>query len=911
MQQHVRRTLGGVLLAALLPLPAQAGTRATVIERPGRSVAVVALAGGALARVRLPRGVQPAVGRRVVLHGRRDTVGTFVARTVRPLGAAGRFRLTGIVVGRDGDVVLVASGAAVARLTVVPAPAIGTAIQAVVRLDGAVARASTARRVAAPTRLRLAGVVSAIGADVLALRLPGGANIAVGSGGRDVSWLKAGDPVVLDVRRRGARLTLRRYARLEGRDAFRTPARGDVVGQVGSVDTLHLTILRPGRPATVLELPAPATAAGARNGDTVLADRRSPGDVIAAHVIVLGRAVPAAPPALEVRSAPPATTAATTVVVEWTARGVVDRQLCSLDGAAWAACASPLVRRDLQAGPHVVGIVAGNAAGWTPRTDVRFTVDPPPPAAPVVTITGGAPAVGYATSASFPFTVQGATSTLCSLDGAPWVACSSPRSVTALAVGDHVFSVTAGNAGGWTLASRTFTVLALPAAPTVALTEQPSASTSATSALLGWTTTGTVDATTCRLDAGAFTACSSPLALNGLGLGSHTVTVRATNAGGTGQAVATWTIVAPPPGAPTLTITSAPTGSTTATTASIGFTTSGTGVTVTCALDAGAAVSCASPAGYTGLALGAHTVTIVAANGGGTATATAAWTVVPAPPGITLTGAPSGTVTSPDATLTWTTTGAVATTTCSLDGGVFAPCSSPASFTGLGTGPHSVVVRVANAGGTTDATATWTITVGAPTVAISSAPPATTTATTATIAWVTTGTVTSTTCSLDGGTFAACTSPAVLTGLALGAHTYAIKVANAGGYATAAAGWSVGAAPPPPPPPTNTALPVISGTAQSRKTLTATPGTWSGAPDTYVFQWLRCTSATSVASCTAIAGASAASYTAATADIDTYLRVQVDGIQRGRRHHRRVRGDAQDDAVVTPARSPMRGGRRP
>jgi hypothetical protein len=190
-------------------------------------------------------------------------------------------------------------------------------------------------------------------------------------------------------------------------------------------------------------------------------------------------------------------------------------------------------------------------------------------------------------------------------------------------------------------------------------------------------------------------------------------------------------------------------------------------------------------------------------------------------------------------------------------------------------------VRASNAGGATDATVTWTIAVAAPTVAISSAPPASTSATSATIAWVTTGTVTTTTCSLDGGAFATCASPAVLTGLGTGSHIYTVKVANAGGYATAAASWSVTNAPPPPPPPVNTGLPVISGVAQSRKVVTATTGTWSGSPDTFTFQWLRCTNATSLSTCATIAGASAAAYTAATADIDTYLRVQVTAANAG------------------------------
>lgn len=58
------------------------------------------------------------------------------------------------------------------------------------------------------------------------------------------------------------------------------------------------------------------------------------------------------------------------------------------------------------------------------------------------------------------------------------------------------------------------------------------------------------------------------------------------------------------------------------------------------------------------------------------------------------------------------------------------------------------------------------------------------------------------------------------------------------------------AAPPPPPPPppppaapTENGPPTIAGTPQVGATLTATPGTWSGSPDTftYSYQWNRCT----------------------------------------------------------------------
>jgi hypothetical protein len=73
--------------------------------------------------------------------------------------------------------------------------------------------------------------------------------------------------------------------------------------------------------------------------------------------------------------------------------------------------------------------------------------------------------------------------------------------------------------------------------------------------------------------------------------------------------------------------------------------------------------------------------------------------------------------------------------------------------------------------------------------------------------------------------------------------------------------------------PTNTALPSVSGTAQSGQTLTASTGTWSGAPTSFSFQWQRC-NATGTG-CVAIAGASSGSYQLGSGDLGSTIRVAV------------------------------------
>ncbi|MFL5915410.1 MAG: hypothetical protein ACJ752_07205 [Gaiellaceae bacterium] len=73
--------------------------------------------------------------------------------------------------------------------------------------------------------------------------------------------------------------------------------------------------------------------------------------------------------------------------------------------------------------------------------------------------------------------------------------------------------------------------------------------------------------------------------------------------------------------------------------------------------------------------------------------------------------------------------------------------------------------------------------------------------------------------------------------------------------------------------PANTATPTISGTAQEGQELSSTNGTWTNTPTSYTYAWSRCDASGN--SCTAIGSATAATYTAATADVAHTLRVTV------------------------------------
>lgn len=73
--------------------------------------------------------------------------------------------------------------------------------------------------------------------------------------------------------------------------------------------------------------------------------------------------------------------------------------------------------------------------------------------------------------------------------------------------------------------------------------------------------------------------------------------------------------------------------------------------------------------------------------------------------------------------------------------------------------------------------------------------------------------------------------------------------------------------------PRNTELPTISGTPAVGQTVTATPGTWSGKPTSFAYQWQRCDAAG--AACAGIPAATGQTYVVAETDFGSTLRVAV------------------------------------
>lgn len=79
--------------------------------------------------------------------------------------------------------------------------------------------------------------------------------------------------------------------------------------------------------------------------------------------------------------------------------------------------------------------------------------------------------------------------------------------------------------------------------------------------------------------------------------------------------------------------------------------------------------------------------------------------------------------------------------------------------------------------------------------------------------------------------------------------------------------------------PTNTAPPVVTGTARQGQTLHSDNGTWTGSPTAYSYSWQDCSSAG--ASCTTISGATSPSYALRSADVGFTIRSRVRATSTG------------------------------
>ena len=271
---------------------------------------------------------------------------------------------------------------------------------------------------------------------------------------------------------------------------------------------------------------------------------------------------------------------------------------CSLDGAPFTPCASPVEYSGLPDGEHELRVRATDGFGNvepTPASHV-WAVDT---TAPVTTITDGPDALTKLTTASFTFTADEPATFECALDSDMFSECRTEYA--GLTDGQHRLQVRATDAAGntdATPASYSWTVDTT--APVTTITDGPDALTKLTTA--SFTFTANEPATfECALDTDTFSACRTEY--TDLPDGQHHLQVRATDSAGNTDATPasySWTVDAT---APVTTIAGGPSSPSNETTASFTFT-ADEPASFECALDNDVFSECRTE--YTGLADGQH-----------------------------------------------------------------------------------------------------------------------------------------------------------------------------------------------------------------------------------------------------------------------------------------------------------------
>lgn len=164
---------------------------------------------------------------------------------------------------------------------------------------------------------------------------------------------------------------------------------------------------------------------------------------------------PALPPVVSILESPPVVTNSTTATFVFEADQPTAEFGCSLDGATATLCTSPITYTGLSDGSHLFAVYA-TTDQVGPTAVVEWIVDT---VAPVISLTDVPDAATIATDADFVFTVAGAVTTMCSLDGAALSVCASPVGYTDLDLGEHSFVVAAvDNAGNYASVSHRWTI---------------------------------------------------------------------------------------------------------------------------------------------------------------------------------------------------------------------------------------------------------------------------------------------------------------------------------------------------------------------------------------------------------------------------------------------------------------------
>ncbi len=502
--------------------------------------------------------------------------------------------------------------------------------------------------------------------------------------------------------------------------------------------------------------------------------------------------------------------------------GVLERRTSVLTGGVcapfvggWSAVTSPdtVATGTCAIYRYRVSDRVGNEAIYTlPTSTVKVDL-----VAPQTTIDAAPSDPSSDPSPSFQFSSSEPASTFeCRLDGGAWAACTSPRSYASLADGSHTFQVRATDAAGLTdatPASHTWTVDT--AAPNTTLDTVPVDPSNDDAPSFGFSASEPGAGFECRLDGGAWTACSSPETVGLLADGSHVFQVRATDAAGNVDATPasyTWTVDTVAPDSSFSVVPADPTNDTTPT---FEFSANEGGSSFQCRLDAGAWGPCSSPATIGPLADGSHTFDVRATDAAGnqeTVPESYTWLVDAGAPSVAI-AQPAGFVnasdadpytvraTTPDGDVTGVELFSCSDASVNCSGGSWISLGTDATAPYEASWPVDAdgnralrAVATDSASNTGVAVVNVTIDRTVPATTIDSAPSDPSSSANATFAFSSSEGGASFECRLDAGGWSACSSPQSYTGLAEGNHTFHVRATDAAGNvdpAPATFAWTV------------------------------------------------------------------------------------------------------------------------
>jgi hypothetical protein len=188
------------------------------------------------------------------------------------------------------------------------------------------------------------------------------------------------------------------------------------------------------------------------------------------------------PPVAPVIDGPGAESNDTSPALTFTSEPGGDVQ-CSLDGAPFAPCTSPVSEPGLTDGPHELAVQQTDDA--TNAGDIGYydwDVDTAPPDAPA--LSANVPALTFATSAVFHFSGEPDGTFQCALDGASFAPCTSPATYAHLSADYHELVVqqtdVAGNVSDPAIFDWQIEPTAAPTPPAAPATKPAAVTTTST-----------------------------------------------------------------------------------------------------------------------------------------------------------------------------------------------------------------------------------------------------------------------------------------------------------------------------------------------------------------------------------------------------------------------------------------------